>query len=426
MDEIKVLVNALSKDELVAVVRRFRIEIHGFQRNFELAPIEMLRSFLIKELKQGLRPKRKGRKNTTIPEVYELISSSFAQKHPDFEKLSLEEMGLMVEMGLEYSPGAILSLVYTKFPSKYEEYKVKLADNMKEGEPLLNGIFKELTVDEKMNILREEVLTKADLYSRLKEYISQIEEEKGEVFYGEVHRKVNHSDEKSFINELFVTPTNFRHIPMLAFLIEKNRYLEANYSFLLQHVIQSFDDQKLTEVYRTVDGLEEEVDKKENELCEIKGESKRLEDVEEHYGRLKERYTEVNQDNEALRASLVRLSEIQKSNEPFLRYFHNLLAKHRAIIVTSDTELFRNMEIMDYVEGVQEFHCHRKGKNTHRYQDKTVLISRTSFVSTSEWMVTKRFFESSNIYYFELSGYDISGYIEQIIENLHKERMRIY
>ncbi|MGE6202975.1 hypothetical protein [Guptibacillus hwajinpoensis] len=426
MDEIRMLVNALSKNEIAAVVWNFRIKVNGFHKNFERVPIEMLRSFLMKELKQGLKLKRKGRKYTTIPEVYEYISFSFLREYPSVEELSLEDLALKLETDLKFSKGAILSLIYTNFRDDYDEYKEIMASNVEENKPLLKGIVNKITIEEKLKTLQGELLSEDDLFNRLKEYISQVKEEAGKEFYEKVYHRVNISGEESFLNELSLTPKDLRHIPILAFLIEKNRYLEVDYNYFLQYVIRIFDDKERAVAFRTIKELEEEVDKKEKEFQKIKEEKERFEEIEKNNNRLKKQYSELKEYNDKLVTRAARLYELQEINEPFLRYFQSLLSKHRARIITSDTEIFHNTEIIDYVEGIQEFHCHRKKKNAQRYRDQTILISRASFVSTPEWIVTKRFFENNKIHYFELSGYDISDYIKQIVENLHKERMRVY
>lgn len=426
MDEIKLLASVYTKDEIVSIVNEFGIKVNGFQINFERAPIETLRAYLIKELKLGLAPKRKGRKYSTIPDVYNFISSSFIRENPIANELSMEELGVKAEMDLIYSRGVLLSLLYTNFPFEFDKYKEQLFNNVVQEEPVLKGIIKKTTVEEKMQFVKDRILSREMLYDLLREYISQVETKRGIDFYKEIHYKVNRNNQESFVEELFLTPQYLHHILMLAFIVEENRYLDEKYSYLLQYVIRSFNEQKKLEMDKVISEIEEETRRMKNEYNLLNGENESLKtEIEKHID-YQGKYEALNLENSYLNDNLTQLKIQKKTTEPFLRHFKYLLEKHQVIIVTSDIELFYNTEFQDNIEDVTNFNRQRKEKSMQKYKGKILFISRTSFSSTTEWLVAKRSLEKNNLLYHEIIGYEMDDYIKQTIEILNGEGKRVY
>ncbi|QHT45572.1 hypothetical protein M662_03265 [Bacillus sp. SB49] len=428
MDEIRTLVKALTKAEAATIVQKFNIKVHGFQKNFSRAPEEMLKNFIIKELKAGAKPKannkRKGKKYTTVQEVFKFISASFINDHPEVEEMSVEDLALKLEMDYKFSKGAILSVIYTQFPDTYQEHKEVLERNVEEGKSLLDGIVKQMSSEEKMEMLREEFSQEEYIYERLKTYVEKSKEIIGDKRYEEFKQSVNREGEASFANEVSSTPKSQRQYPVLAFLMENNRYKDERYKDFLMYVERWFESKKDEDNGFALSVMEEEAESFRKQSDEMQKELDQLCSVDEKNDDLTFFLQEKEKENQELRDRLIDLSDCQSINKPFIDYFQRLLRSRGAVIVTNDRELFTGTELIGYVESLETFHQHKRMKDVARYKNKLVLISRAAFSTSAKWLVTKRYLENNGIHYYELSGYDLSEYLNQIVDYLHRERVR--
>ncbi|MFB9859594.1 hypothetical protein ACFFLE_00520 [Salinicoccus siamensis] len=429
MDEIRTLVKTLTKAEAATIVQKFDIKVHGFQKNFIRAPEEMLKNFIIKELKAGANPrsnnKRKGKKHTTVQEVFEFISSSFINDHPEVEEMSVEDLALKLEMNYKFSKGAILSVIYTQFPDTYQEHKEVLERNVDEGRSLLESIVKQMSSEEKMEVLREEFSDEEYIYERLKTYVEKSKEIIGDKRYEEFRQNVNLEGEASFANEVSSTPKSQRQYPVLAFLMENNRYKDERYKDFLMYVERWFESKKDEDNSYALSVMEEEAESFRKQSDEKQKKLDQLCTVNEKNDELTSFLQEKEKENQELRDRIIDLSNCQSINKPFIDYFQSLLRRRGAVIVTNDRELFTGTELIDYVESLETFHQHKRMKDVARYKNKMVLISRAAFSTSAEWLVTKRYLENNGIHYYELSGYDLSEYLNQVVDYLHRERVRI-
>ncbi|ALS74976.1 hypothetical protein AUC31_06935 [Planococcus rifietoensis] len=424
MEEIKMITNVFTKEEIVRIVENFNIKIPGFQRSFERVPIEMLRSYLAKELKASLTQKRKGRKHTTISEVYEFISFTFAKNNSEVPNLTLEELSFKIGVDVNYSTGIVLSLINTNFPEVYEKNKDLLINNVIQSEPILKNIIRSSTTDEKIENIKKVLLSENALDIKINSYITEIKSIYSINFYEEIFFKVNNKGADSFTKELLKTPKEDWYIHILAFLSEKERYLESKYSFLLQYVISCMEEKISNSQIKRITKLVEENTHKSNKLSAAYEENKKLENIVQEFENVSKSHNELMEENQNLKITLTKLTEQRNREEPFLQYYDFLLKKHRAIIITSDIRLFEGTQLNDYVLSIEHFHQMRKEKNATFLLNKTILISRTSFISTNEWLVSKRYLEKNDFLFHEILGYEIEDYLKQILKVLQNERMR--
>ncbi|MFC4985941.1 hypothetical protein ACFPFV_11690 [Salinicoccus siamensis] len=337
----------------------------------------------------------------------------------------MEDLALKLEMNYKFSKGAILSVIYTQFPDTYQEHKEVLERNVDEGRSLLESIVKQMSSEEKMEVLREEFSDEEYIYERLKTYVEKSKEIIGDKRYEEFRQNVNLEGEASFANEVSSTPKSQRQYPVLAFLMENNRYKDERYKDFLMYVERWFESKKDEDNSYALSVMEEEAESFRKQSDEKQKKLDQLCTVNEKNDELTSFLQEKEKENQELRDRIIDLSNCQSINKPFIDYFQSLLRRRGAVIVTNDRELFTGTELIDYVESLETFHQHKRMKDVARYKNKMVLISRAAFSTSAEWLVTKRYLENNGIHYYELSGYDLSEYLNQVVDYLHRERVRI-
>lgn len=402
---------------MVIIIKKFKIKVQGFQRNFERAPDTLLTSSIEKELRMPFQRGKK--KSTSLQQVYDLFTAQLLKELPGLETRSLEEFNTYIEMNQIHSKATIISFLKSYFPETYEEKKNIIHDNVLNKRLLLEGVVKFIPTEKKFEQIESRLLEQIMVHKKLEYYEFIAEDKIGKKQYQTYKEQVNQKGEDSLIAMLLQTPDSLQHILILAFLLEEKRFKLMHYKVFLTYVIMRFEEEK--EI-----NLNHQLKEKDTQISEIKRKYQRLNTKYRTISKTMEKYEEEEKNYQNLLQTYKLLKDKQEKlnikiekNQPFVSFFINMALGYPILLVTNDTQLFTCTPFEKCVISVDQFQKDRKNKDLSKYKDKYIFVTRISFSNTSQWMACRKFFIKNGLKYCELSGYDFEDYIKQMTEYLY-------
>ncbi|MFT4416035.1 hypothetical protein ACLM5H_19420 [Fredinandcohnia humi] len=433
MNDINLLLRALTKGEMVDIIQRFSIQVTGFAIHVEKAPIPLLLASLKKEIETGLRKRRnRGKKYTEFEEICKFLASRYLPVINEGNYDSLEEVAELFKFERLYSKASMLAILYLHFQEIYMENLATLEDNIKNDVFILNGIIEEISLEDKLTRFNEKLLRSDSYEQELNNIKEIIREEIGEEEYEEIKEKVNKNGNESFFRMIHVTGKGKHYVPMIPFLLEEKRYTNNKYAPLLAKVLlEIIKQRKIIEkdTNKTLDDTRET-------LVKVTGILKK---EQENYSYLKKEHAVLKQRNNEMQINLSELSQellkqkqhLEKSSEQFdelktvVAFIKHLLKEKQVILVSNETHLLENVLFGDFVIDVETLNYHIKKKDTRLFDDKVLCITRVSYPNTEKWRKHSNYLKQQMIQYCELSGYVIEEYIPQMLEFLYKREREV-
>ncbi|SFM44679.1 hypothetical protein [Salibacterium qingdaonense] len=424
MNEIDLLIKTLERKDMASIVKYFHIRVDGFQKSFHNAPSTKLKTAIYNELTNFSKKKKKPK--VKLNDIHKYLSECAISNNPNLKNVNFEELGIIAEMGWKNESATILAILYTKFDDIYFENLNKIKDNIENKQFILNGIVDPLSLDDKLKILSEKLISKKDTYNRLKEYVESVKKEKGEELFGTLSENVNKNGIQSFIQILSNTDESNKVDVILAFLIEKERYRETDFQPFLHFVLSWFDKKTLDAELERNKILAEERDDLATSLNDAKYFNNELSQLQNNYDNLLKKHQSLIENyNDILKEKGMLENQISALH-PFNDYFKELSTSKNILIMTNETSIFKNTPLSECTIGIDDLSKNIRKKNTAPYKSKTIFITRMSFPTSREWNKTRKFFEQNNLPFYELAGYGLEDYIPQIIESLFKGEYEFY
>lgn len=408
---------ALSTSEKHRLVKNFNIPVTGFHRNFERAPEGLLTSAIKKELIESLAPKKRKRKPTTLTEMYEYIKEGLIREHSYMDDISLEELGNLIDIR-SLSPPMVLALLYVLFPSVYEKKKMTLYTNLLEDNFLLEGIVKRMPLEKRKEQLEQTVDPWEAVIEKLEIFWSQVS--KADMKFRKLRENAK-IDNEHVLLEAGIQPEELKNVPILAFLLERERYKERKYESFLLHTLLYYDHEKdrkqRTEIDTTNEENEKLLEKKHFLERELKKKQAHAEKLQESNQIMRENIERIQKEKNGLLDTIQKLA-------PLLIHFHSLMEKHQAVVIMRDSETWKDTPFEGYTLSIDTLERAKKVGTVEKLKNKTVFLTRTAYSTTPAWVSMITFLENHNIAYCELLGYDRDDYIKQVINYLQtKERI---
>lgn len=434
MSDIHLLIKALTKGEMIDIIKQFGIPIQGFAAKVNRAPINLLKSGVKYEIESGIgRQRRRGRKYTTIEQVYAFLVSKQFDPGGDLTNISLEELAAKAELDKSFSKAIILSLLRLNFFDFYEKNKSQLEENIEKDIFIFTQIFEETSVEEKVEKLNASYLDHETNKFLLEDLKGKVQNEIGEETFSIVETKVNKEGESSFLKQMIETKTS--EISMLAFLLQENRYKQSTYQPMMMHLLHFYYEREITnekEIKKTLNNQYLILQKENKQLKQALQTKEKewqkkvalLNDIDKAYREL----LVINEGLESQKKELVFQNqtiqqgnfELQKTNDQIKAVFQ----KQSLIIVTNEMNLINNGIIEGVYLRVNDFETWLNN-NQHILEQSNVCLTRVSYPNTALWREHEMILRNNNINYCELSGYNFEAYLDQILELLYTKESKL-
>lgn len=412
LDDISLFLKAARKEEIGYLIKHFNIPVGGFQRNIDRAPEGKLISAIKQELRDSLNPKARGRKRTSLTEFYEKISSECIQKYSEIKEFSLNELGLQMDV-YPFSNLTSLSLLYMLFPSVYENNKHLLYNNVFEEKFLLEGIAERMPLEERIKQLEELISPWKSTKETMEEYWRNTADS---TLSG--HRKKAIVQGEQVLLESNLLPEEKKHLPILAFLLEKERFKESKYVPFLLYVLMCIRYQENMEYVQRIGTLKNENSNYFQEMENLKKDLKtnKLENM-----KIKEMNLKIKNELKKLQEENNNLWKVNEKYEPLRNYFNELMSKYNIIVFSRNTIKWENSIFREHVLSVEVLEeASIKGFHLNLL-NKIIFVERIAFNSTKEWLNVIQFLFNNDIENYEIVGYEIEDYIKQVFQHLEKK-----
>lgn len=424
------LLSLLDKNDMAYICQKFKLTVTGFQRNLNNAPMNSLGTTIKTAISNGFQKKKRNKNNyLPIEQMVEGIVKDVIIKHPYISKLNFVEFAEHVEFEQDLRKYEIVFITYKLFPEDFIKNYESIVKNSKEGRYIFYGLSEELSktpLEKIKKVIGTENLHElnVDVIKAFRENCLQLSVD----FFSKVEGLVD-NEESTFC--LLAKAKEDMHIYILvAFLLKEKRYSNEKYKELLQITVLNIKNHNLKQLNLTV--LE-----KEAEVKEIKGRIEKLIDYNSKIEKAnKSLVTELNthKENKSVLTRNVEeltnknktLDNILKRNEPLQLVYYRIISENNFIIVTKDVEYFIGTPFESVTLLPSEFKKEIKLNSNHPFKECTIFVTRTSFSSGSEWYQFKLFLERNSLFYEELGQYDISSYIQEIIQYLSRKEILIY
>lgn len=429
MFDIDWFLSILDKPDMAYICQKFKLTVTGFQRNLNNAPTKSLGNTIKTAINNGFQ-RKKGNKKDHLPfeEMFADIVKDLMVKHPYFSELSFMEFAIRAELEQDLRKYEIVSIAYLLFPKEFEEHYDTIVINTNEGRYIFYGLSEELskTAIEKINT----IVGANNLYERniklLKEFGNDLQATKG-VFAG--IRDLMENEESAF-RVLAKAEKDIHVFILVAFLLKEKRYNIETYKDLVQSTVLDIQAYELEQLNLTLEEKEVEMKNIESKIQKLVDEKNSLE--KENSG-LKTRL-KTHIDNELVLTGKVEeitnkmttIENVLHKNEPLQMVYYRIITENNFIVVTKDVDHFIGTPFESVTTLPSEFRKEIKTNTFHPYKEQTVFVTRSSFSNGTEWYQFKQFLEKHHLRYEELGQYEITCYIQEIIQHLSRKEVLIY
>jgi len=420
----------LDKTDMAYICQKYKLNVTGFQRNLSKAPIKTLGSTIKTAINNGYQ-KKKGNKKNHLPfeEMFADIVNDLKEKYPYISEIGFLEYASRAELEPDLREYEIVSIAYKIFPNDFEEHYETAVTNTKQGRYIFYGISEELskTAKEKIN----NIVGVNNLHERnikiLKEFSNDCLRSSKDIFNGMLDLV---DDEEMAFRAFAKSESDIYLFILVAFLIKNERYKDETYKDLVQTAvldIQNLEQERLT---LNIEEMEEETKKTEKELQELIHEKNRLEEknsdliyrLNRHIDKEKTLTLKIGE----LTTKMTTLENVLQKNEPLQMFFYRVITENNFIIVTKDVEHFNGTPFESVTILPSQFRNEIKTSAYNPYKDQIVYVTRSSFMNGTEWYQFKRFLEKHHVSFEELGQYEITFYIQEIIQHLSRKEVLIY
>jgi hypothetical protein len=427
--DIDWFLSILDKPDMAYICQKFKLTVTGFQRNLNNAPTKSLGNTIKTAINNGFQ-KKKGNKNDHLPfeEMFADIVKDLMVKHPYISELSFMEFAVRAELEQDLRKYEIVSIAYLLFPKEFEEHYDTIVINTNEGRYIFYGLSEELskTALEKINT----IVGANNLYERniklLKEFGNDLQSTKG--VFAEIGDLME--NEESTLRVLAKAEKDMHVYILVAFLLTNERYKDENYKDLIQTAAYNVQSHKLERLNLTIEEKESELKNIEIKLQLLVDENNRLE--KDNTGLLARINTQLETERvleetvESQKDKLAALENVLHKNEPLQMVFLRIITENNFIIVTKDVTHFVGTPFESVTILPSQFKKEIKTKTRHLYSEQTVFVTRSSFSTGAEWHQFNLFLEKHQLRYEELGQYEITCYIQEIIQHLSRKEVLVY
>ncbi|GEK58155.1 hypothetical protein CHL76_09490 [Marinococcus halophilus] len=433
MNEIELLSKSLTKSEAVQICKYFSIHAQGFTFNIEKAPEPMLISAIRNELnKAGKKKGKRGKKHTSIGDIYEFFIKSDIDKVETIKKMSFEDFCFQIEVHpWQTSKATIISILRKEYAEIYNQYYSQLLHNIENNKFILEGIINETSSREKLELIRENLQSDLKIERLLKSLKEQLVKELGKEKVERMSRNVAMSED-NLAKELIEARVSEKYIPLTMYLLENENYKLAENNLYLIHVIIIYFTQ-----------LEE---KHKNELQDKQRNIYEYEKEVKEYQILKENYAKIKKENDYLQDKIEYLenekrqltSQLQNEQQEKKRLDQQRQNYYQIILLIQEKLQFENVlivtndDIFDQFEwfkkrtvSIDDFSKHLRQDNIMFFQEHCFCITRVSYESTEKWRRHENYLKQKEINFVELSGFNFMDYLDQIIEFIYQKEQII-
>ncbi|MFS0665955.1 hypothetical protein AB1L06_18420 [Bacillus mojavensis] len=446
MIDVDWFLSLLDKNDMAYICQKFKLTVTGFQRNLSSAPIKLLGNTIKTALNNGFQKKR-GKKKDYLPfeEMFLNIAKDLIEKRPNISEFTFLEFAVHVEFEQDLRNFEIISIAYKLFPKEFEKHYDTIVKNTNKGHYIFNGLSQELS-----RTPLEKICKIVDVKSLHEKNIETLKEfgniflQSSEKVFVEIRDLI--ADEESAFRFLAKTKKNMHVYIMTAFLLKEERYNEEIYKDLIQTTVLNIQAHKLEQLNKTAEEKEAELKNIESKLLKLTKEKEaELKNVESRLLKLTEEKTRLEKENSSLVTSLNRqienenhllgnikeltkkvdkLESVLNKNEPLQMVFYRIITENNFIIVTKDVDYFVGTPFESVTILPTKFK--KNIRSSSQYKEQTVFVTRSSFISATEWYGFKQFLEKHHLSYEELGQYDITFYIQEIIQYLSRKEVLIY
>ncbi|GAB6422955.1 hypothetical protein bcgnr5372_27060 [Bacillus luti] len=450
---------SITSDEYLKKTAKFtNFSLPGFVEGWN-APPSLLRT----HIKSGLKgAKRKSNPVLNIKILLNVIlNETFKElKITDDTELTLENFYLIVEMNPTIQHIQVIAFYYTQFETECKKNINTLRKNIEEGKPILSGISTIESVNplEKINTFMHNSLTPKEVtsflnsleksilkntrkknYEQLQEELAKLEENTEDE--NEENASYKKENMLNFIfSKIAATPKVDRPVVILAFLKHNNNFAKAEYHFLTQYLytytvklreknaktIKTTTEKQLLELQVQFDDV---VQRMENLTLERKSTEESIEKSRIAYEKLEQKVEEQLQEI-SLQEEIIADENNQKNQNsqlhqaaisPLLAVFTRIIDDNPLLLITTDIERFTHTPFQEHCISIDEFHFDLLNSDATAYEDYKLFIERAYFTSSIEWLEFRNLLEKHALHYTELSGYDLSDWLLQLINAINKE-----
>ncbi|OFD92217.1 hypothetical protein BWGOE13_29300 [Bacillus mycoides] len=460
----------LDKDELLEICTRVRLNIQGF-RDINKVPEAMLRRELRRAIQNGdshIKISKRSNKNVVpFKSLMREVSKYASDKYNgSIETNTIEEFMYNVQYSKDLKPFELIAFIHEYFPNVYKDKFNIFISNKNNNEFILKGIaeLKELTTFQKnwqilMHVKEndnkvEEVRAYDKLLSGVKNSPDNISGIVDYVMMSQRYRelkKMNDGTEEVLFEVLKLKELkeSERHLAVVAYLMKLDNLSKVENKNYIQLAIYEIQKQRskwdyiaLRDIEDASKSLSKELKKQENENQVVIKVNKKLNSniqllnnqneivlqqtiqKERDYDLLFEKYQNLLRINATQTAKLNQLEGILNEQNPVIDAYKGQINKLAFIVVINnhDHKRFQNSVLSQYVKTEKEFMKLLNPENISIIRDYVVYINRAIFGNTQEWIVMKELLVEYNIEFFELLGYSMVEYLEQILEYSHKNQ----
>ncbi|KGR90837.1 hypothetical protein CD30_08960 [Ureibacillus massiliensis 4400831 = CIP 108448 = CCUG 49529] len=414
MNEFDWFLSILEKQDMATIASRFNVQIQGFDKNIQNAPVIRLRNAIKEYLNNGLLRKKKRALN------YQQMLNTIADEL-NLKSNTLEEFIMQIELDNEIRPYQAFAYLYINFQKIFEEKKDLLKGNMENNDFIFKGLIEERTTKDKIQSLINTQLGKDEIYRNLKSYENLLE--KGELkndYY--LFREKIKGDVEILFKELIKCPKEKLLLVLFAFIIENENYINPEYYYILKEVKYSFENLK----YKR-EASEKEKIIENNKMLQLENDElitykNRFISLKEDNDNLKIKISLLQSNIKLLEEEQNTLKLASKNSEILSTLINNLIKEKNFLIITSEIAEFKNTPLDVYVREIKDFTEDKKIKNLQPYRDKILFFTRVSF-ETREWGKIKIYLEKNKLKYYELGHFDIASYMAEIIQFIYREEL---
>lgn len=414
LNEFDWFLSILEKQDMATIASRFNVQIQGFDKNIQNAPVIRLRNAIKEYLNNGLLRKKKRALN------YQQMLNTIADEL-NLKSNTLEEFIMQIELDNEIRPYQAFAYLYINFQKIFEEKKDLLKGNMENNDFIFKGLIEERTTKDKIQSLINTQLGKDEIYRNLKSYENLLE--KGELkndYY--LFREKIKGDVEILFKELIKCPKEKLLLVLFAFIIENENYINPEYYYILKEVKYSFENLK----YKR-EASEKEKIIENNKMLQLENDElitykNRFISLKEDNDNLKIKISLLQSNIKLLEEEQNTLKLASKNSEILSTLINNLIKEKNFLIITSEIAEFKNTPLDVYVREIKDFTEDKKIKNLQPYRDKILFFTRVSF-ETREWGKIKIYLEKNKLKYYELGHFDIASYMAEIIQFIYREEL---
>ncbi|MFE4760387.1 coiled-coil domain-containing protein [Bacillus mycoides] len=371
---------------------------------------------------------------------------------------TLEEFYINVEMNPNMKEIQVIAYYSLLFEKEFEENMDKVRQNIEQDKPVLSGISTVAGIDplEKINAFIHNSLTAREVTSMLNTLEKTIQKNTRKKNYEKLQEELAQLDENEQSDENDI-PLNFlldklsttekvdRPVVILAFLKYKDNYSKAKYHFLTQYLytytvklkeknaktLKTKAENQLNELQvqheEALEKIEELLainEQKEEQIKKVHQEQDTLQKkMEEKLQEQSLQESILEEEKDENNKQLYNLQNYQEAINPLLSVFTRILEENPLLLITEDTKQLAHTPFQDNCICIEELHTDLRNSDATAYEDYKLFIERAYFTNSIDWLNFKSLLEKHSLNYTELSGYDLSDWLLQLIVAINKEEI---